>query len=72
MRTAFIVLVFGFGLSHPAYAISSGLTSDMLASLGQVEQVKKGGKFKHKWARGGCKYEYKVNHKGVKEKYKCK
>ena len=72
MRTVFIVLVFGFGLPHPAYAINSGLTSDVLASLGQVEQVKKDGKFKYKWAGGGCKYEYKANHKGFKEKYKCK
>ena len=72
MRTASIALVLGFGLSSPAYAIPNGLTADVLATVGQVEQVKKSGKFKYKWARGGCKYEYKANHKGFKEKYKCK
>ena len=72
MRTALIALILGFGLSSPAYAIGNGLTVEVLASIGQVEQVKKGGKFKYKWARGGCKYEYKADHKGVKEKYKCK
>jgi|SoiMethySBSTD1v2_1073268.scaffolds.fasta_scaffold11014_10 hypothetical protein len=27
---------------------------------------------KYKWKGGGCKYEFKANHKGFKEKYKCK
>ncbi len=28
--------------------------------------------YKYKWKGGGCKYEFKANHKGFKEKYKCK
>jgi hypothetical protein len=36
-----------------------------------VLQVKNG-KYKYKWKGGGCKYEFKANHKGFKEKYKCK
>jgi len=27
---------------------------------------------KYKWQAGGCKYEYKADKKGFKEKYKCK
>jgi len=27
---------------------------------------------KYEWKGGGCKYEYKADRKGVKEKYKCK
>jgi hypothetical protein len=27
---------------------------------------------KYKWKAGGCKYEYKADNKGFKEKYKCK
>ena len=27
---------------------------------------------KYKWKAGGCKYEYKADKKGFKEKYKCK
>ena len=27
---------------------------------------------KIKWKAGGCKYEYKADKKGFKEKYKCK
>jgi hypothetical protein len=33
-----------------------------------LEQVK----YKEKWKGGGCKYEYKADNKGIKEKYKCK
>jgi hypothetical protein len=29
-------------------------------------------KQEYKWERGGCKYEYKADKKGVKEKYECK
>ena len=29
-------------------------------------------KSKYKWKAGGCKYEYKADRKGFKEKYKCK
>jgi hypothetical protein len=28
--------------------------------------------YKEKWKGGGCKYEYKANKKGFKEKYQCK
>ena len=28
--------------------------------------------YKHKWKAGGCKYQYKADKKGFKEKYKCK
>ena len=72
MRTALNALVLGICLSSPGYAVTNGLRADVLATLGQVDQVKKGGKFKYKSARGGCKYEYKANHKGIKEKYQCK
>ena len=29
-------------------------------------------KVEYKWEKGGCKYEYRADRKGVKEKYKCK
>jgi hypothetical protein len=49
------------------------LGADALSEASDVHFVKKGKyKVKYKWQRGNCKYEYKADHKGVKEKYKCK
>jgi hypothetical protein len=41
-----------------------------LGGRGDIEQV--GDKHIYKWQGGGCKYEYKADKKGVKEKYRCK
>jgi hypothetical protein len=41
-----------------------------LGIRGDIEQV--GQNYKYKWEVGGCKYGYKADKKGVKEKYKCK
>jgi hypothetical protein len=71
MRTALILLALGFGFSAPAYAIINGLTTEIITATNGVE-ANKGPKYEYKWKSGKCKYEYKADHKGVKEKYKCK
>jgi hypothetical protein len=42
-----------------------------IVNLGGRGDIRKVG-HKYKWEGGGCKYEYKADKKGVKEKYKCK
>ncbi len=59
----------------PAEAmVGSHFGSESLREFGQadVHRVKKGKKFKYKWKSGRCKYEFKTDHKGFKEKYGCK
>jgi len=74
MRTILISAVFALALGSAAHArLPSGLALDASHGLAQidVQQVKKD-KYKYKWKSGGCKYEFKADHKGFKEKYKCK
>ena len=40
--------------------------------LQRIGDKDKPDKQEYKWERGGCKYEYKADKKGVKEKYDCK
>ena len=61
-------------LSGPVGAkVGMYIGPDALGALSDVHYVKKdNSKVKYKWESGGCKYEYKADPKGVKEKYKCK
>ena len=67
-------LAFSVISSAPVGArVGMHLGSDALGEASNVHHVKKGKhKVKYKWEGGGCKYEYKADHKGIKEKYKCK
>jgi hypothetical protein len=55
-------------------AISTNLDSRGNAREWQQDQtpIRYAGGDKVKWKAGGCKYEYKADAKGIKEKYKCK
>ena len=69
-----ILLAAGFALAAGTAAqarVPGGLASETLQPFAHAEvlQVKND---KYKWKGGGCKYEFKSNHKGFKEKYKCK
>ena len=61
-------------LSGPAAAkVGMHLGGDALRQASNVHYVKKDKyKVKYNWESGGCKYVYKADHKGIKEKYKCK
>ena len=69
-----ISLVLLLALSGPVRAkVGMYLGPDVLGEFGDVHHIKKDkSKVKYKWESGGCKYEYKADRKGVKEKYKCK
>ena len=74
MRTILIVAGFALALATGAHArVPSGVAADALDEFGRndVQQIKKD-KYKYKWKGNGCKYELKADHKGIKEKYKCK
>jgi hypothetical protein len=67
MRTISLAALAAFSLNiaSPAFAWGPGHAPAPPLSLEQA-------KFKYKSKGGGCKYEYKADEKGVKEKYKCK
>jgi hypothetical protein len=69
-----ITLALSVILSGPIRAkVGMHLGPNALGEASDIHHVKKDEyKVKYKWERGGCKYEYKADHKGVKEKYKCK
>jgi hypothetical protein len=74
MKPILIAAGLALALGTAAHArVPSGLAADTLHGLAQadVQQVKKD-KYKYKWKSDGCKYEFKADHKGYKEKYKCK
>jgi hypothetical protein len=69
-----ITLALSVFLSGPVGArVGMPLGPDLLREASDVHYVKKDKyKIKYKWESGRCKYEYKADHKSVKEKYKCK
>jgi hypothetical protein len=69
-----IALVLSAVLSGPVGAkVGMHPGPDALGEASDVHHVKKDQyKVKYKWESGGCKYEYKADRKGIKEKYKCK
>jgi hypothetical protein len=74
MRMVLIAAGLALALGTTAHArVPSGLAADALHEFApsDVQHVKKD-KYKYKWKGNGCKYEFKADHKGFKEKYKCK
>jgi hypothetical protein len=74
MRAILIATGCALALGTAAHArVPNGVAADALhgLALADVQHVKRD-KYKYKWKSGGCKYEYKADHKGFKEKYKCK
>jgi hypothetical protein len=73
MRMLLIAAAFALAGATPAHARMPNGLVDALPGLAQadIESVKKD-KYKYKWKGNGCKYEFKADHKGFKEKYKCK
>jgi hypothetical protein len=74
MRTVLFPMALSALLSGPVEAaVGVHLGPDALTEASDIHQVKKDKyKVQYKWENGGCKYEYKADRKGVKEKYKCK
>jgi hypothetical protein len=74
MRIILIAAGFALALGTAAHArVPSGLAPDALRGLAQADvQHVKNDKYKYKWKGDGCKYEFKADRKGFKEKYKCK
>jgi hypothetical protein len=66
MRASAITAVAAFSIFVATPAVPRPIVN-----LGGHADIEKVG-HKYKWEGGGCKYEYKVDKKGVKEKYKCK
>jgi opacity protein-like surface antigen len=74
MRSILIGTVTVLALASAAHArVAGGTVATAVDAFGQgdVHYAKKD-KYKYKWKGGDCKYEFKADHKGVKEKYKCK
>jgi hypothetical protein len=73
MRMLLIAAAFALAAATPAHARMPNGLVDAHQGLAQadIEPVKKD-KYKYKWKGNGCKYEFKADHKGYKEKYKCK
>ena len=66
MRATFLtaIVVAAISIATPALAFRPAA----LGAPSSVEQAKDN----YKWKNGGCKYEYKADKKGFKEKYECK
>jgi hypothetical protein len=72
MRMVLFVAGFALALASTAQArVPAAPWVQVAHERAQTEllQVKTG---KYKWRGGGCTYQFKANHKGFKEKYKCK
>jgi hypothetical protein len=74
MPMRMVLFVAGFALAC-ASAVQAQVPAAPLAQVAheraqtELLQIKND---KYKWKGGGCKYQFKANHKGFKEKYKCK
>jgi surface antigen len=62
----------GAGLADPWKDESGhGRGHGKKGGYGYEEKYEHGGRVKHEWKSGNCKYEYKAGPDGVKEEYKC-
>jgi len=64
MRLVSIIVLSIFVAGAVSPALAWGPLAQ-LATSSALEQVK----YKEKWKSGGCRYEYKADKKGIKEKY---
>jgi hypothetical protein len=74
MRMMLLAAGFAFTAGTAAQArVPGAVAAEALHALAQAEVLPvKNDKYKYKWKGGGCKYEFKSDRKGYKEKYKCK
>ncbi len=71
MRLIAIAMVSLLAASGPAAAMTGAPASGSAVGAAEFTPFQLS-KEKVKWKNGGCKYEFKTDKKGYKEKYKCK